>query len=741
MYRNGKSLSKGIDIQKTRQTDEDSNIEHILLPNLVDQKASSCPETVWAEYPKSADTYENGYRAITYRQFANAINGAAWWLEKTMGKGQDFETLAYIGPNDVRYQILLVAAIKAGYKMFFTSPRNSVAAHSQLFKETGCRTLLVPEPRPPPVTALLNGHQIDTLDVPALEILLFGEHEHFQYKKTYHQASNDPIFVLHTSGSTDIPKPLIYTHEYITRSVAISNIKPPSGCSSFNMMHHDARIVLLLPPFHIAGVYFSIINNIYNSSPTILPLPTAIPTSQSLDAILQQTHAYSAFLPPSILEDLSKDPTLLHDVASKVSLIFWSGGPLSHAAGSMISTQIPLHTCYGSSEYGAWPELVVDSPSLSPTTVHHAVPDDSWRYFRLHPDINAKFRHRGNNHFELILPRDPRRSKYLTPFLHFPALRSAYRTRDLFEPHPQKEGYWTYIGRADDIIVFSNGEKTNPIEYESQVVASGGPDATAALVLGAGRPEAGVLIEISQESYKTASDSRDIGAVQDADGTNEKDWTNGLIEKIWPAVEKANASCPAHARVAKERILFTQKDRPFARAGKGTVQRGPTQRLYADAIDRLYSDLDEDTTYNRTKRRNVNGKSLALSTVPSEQLRDTNGALPSSDHSRSTNGASIASAQTWSSLKRKRSSGLPEYGRVINTTKVIEMVCQICRVDPPNFDPETDFFTDLGMDSVQVLQLCRALKRALGRQVEARVVFDNPSVESLNDALKIMLRT
>lgn len=416
--------------------------------------------------------------------------------------------------------------------------------------------------------------------------------------------------------------------------------------------------------------------------------------------------------------------------------MFWSGGPLSHAAGSIISRQIPLHTCYGSSEYGAWPELVLRNSSNSSVNANHTQSNDSWRYFRLHPDINAKFRHRGNNRFELVLPRDGRRNKYLTPFLHFPNLRSAYHTRDLFEPHPHYNGFWTYIGRADDIVVFSNGEKTNPIEYEAQVVANGRPDATAALVFGAGRPEAGLLIELSPESYNDASTSRSINGSQEEDDLSEKEWRTSLIEKLWPAVEKANAFCPAHAKVAKERILFTEKNRPFARAGKGTVQRGPTQRLYADAIDRLYSDLDEETTYSGIKRRNAKGQSPAFSDFSSQSLRDTNGILPSSIPPRPTNAVPITQTQAHGSLKRKRYSDLSECGKIINTTKVIEIVCQICRIDQPDFDPETDFFTGLGMDSVQVLQLCRALKKALGRQVEPRIVFDHPSVKSLNDALK-----
>lgn len=88
-----------------------------LLPNLVDEIASRKPDLVWAEYPKSLSTYAEGFLAVTYHQFANAVNGTAWWLRHTFGTPNDFPTLAYVGPNDVRYQLLLIGAIKAGFKV------------------------------------------------------------------------------------------------------------------------------------------------------------------------------------------------------------------------------------------------------------------------------------------------------------------------------------------------------------------------------------------------------------------------------------------------------------------------------------------------------------------------------------------------------------------------------------------------------------------------------------------------
>ena len=88
-----------------------------LLPNIVDGMAAARPEALYAEIPSSYTSYDQGYRKITYRELANAVNGIAWLLTKELGRGQDFETLAYVGPNDLSYPIIILGAVKAGYKV------------------------------------------------------------------------------------------------------------------------------------------------------------------------------------------------------------------------------------------------------------------------------------------------------------------------------------------------------------------------------------------------------------------------------------------------------------------------------------------------------------------------------------------------------------------------------------------------------------------------------------------------
>lgn len=403
---------------------------------------------------------------------------------------------------------------------------------------------------------------------------------------------------------------------------------------------------------------------------------------------------------------------MLSHVASKLSLIFWSGGPVSQATGSTISTQIRLHTCYGSSEYGAFPELLLKGQSCSSDTLHSSKGDDNWNYFSLQPALNAKFRHRGDNRFELVLPRDPTRTKYLPPFLHFPRIRGAYHTRDLFEPHPSCHGFWAYVGRTDDIVVFSNGEKTNPVEHEAQIVRNAQPCVKAALVFGAGRAEAGLLIELSATCVNKPTDlvhqMRENPGDEHSVTNCERHW----VEKLWPVVEKSNETCPAHARVAKEMILFTEKGKPFLRAGKGTVQRGPTLRLYAEEIERLYAELGEEQELK---------DSMAVSSLSPYARRSLKHSKRSSDNITAPSPSSPSQS--------------------ITANHIAELVREVCHTDPTQteLDHDANFFTVLGMDSLQVLRLSRTLRKAMpmGRMVQSLTIIENPTVRSLEEALRL----
>lgn len=91
-----------------------------LISQLIDQRGEESPEhSIWS-IPRSSNLAD-GFRDIGYGQLSGAINRAAWWIDDSIGKSTTFETLAYMGPPDLRYAVLTVAAQKTGHTVSRTS--------------------------------------------------------------------------------------------------------------------------------------------------------------------------------------------------------------------------------------------------------------------------------------------------------------------------------------------------------------------------------------------------------------------------------------------------------------------------------------------------------------------------------------------------------------------------------------------------------------------------------------------
>ena len=189
-----------------------------------------------------------------------------------------------------------------------------------------------------------------------------------------------------------------------------------------------------------------------------------------------------------------------------------------------------------------------------------------WAYLRFGPHTGVEFRHANGNQYEMVLVRNAKLDYLQGVFLTFPDINE-WPTKDLYSKHPSKADHWHYECRADDIIVFNNGEKVNPLTMQQAI--SNHPDIAGALVAGSGRFQSSLILE-PLKPVKSAVDRE------------------ALVEKVWPTIQRANEECVAHGRVDRDFILFTDPGRPFLRAGKGTIQRNLSIQLYKDEIEALY---------------------------------------------------------------------------------------------------------------------------------------------------------
>lgn len=87
-----------------------------VVPAAIDETAQRTPNAIFASIPKTSYLVD-GYRDVTYREYANTIDRAALLLEESI-KGLDHgEAIGYIGPSDLRYVILAIAAVKIDMKV------------------------------------------------------------------------------------------------------------------------------------------------------------------------------------------------------------------------------------------------------------------------------------------------------------------------------------------------------------------------------------------------------------------------------------------------------------------------------------------------------------------------------------------------------------------------------------------------------------------------------------------------
>lgn len=292
-------------------------------------------------------------------------------------------------------------------------------------------------------------------------------------------------------------------------------------------------------------------------------IPTLAPNKPLTPELADEVHRSGAvtatFLPPSILDAMSKVPEFLEGL-QKMRFAIYSSAPLALPVVEKIKPVTRLVNLYSQSELGM---------------LHWILPDDEDPvHFRVSKLSGIEFQHYEDDLYECVMIRNEPNLKLQGAFLWQPNA-TEQRTNDLFTRHPDpaKSDYWLYRGRLDDIIVFETGEKANPVNMEELIETH--PNVLSAMVIGAGRVQAAVLIEPRGVVLENESQKR------------------SLVDKLWPTIERANEQIPSHGRLVKELVLFTKPNVPILKTPKGTVRRQATYKDYVADFDAAYKAADE----------------------------------------------------------------------------------------------------------------------------------------------------
>lgn len=441
---------------------------------------------------------------------------------------------------------------------------------------------------------------LSTIPIPELSEMVSERTSHYPYTKTWDEAKYDTLLIVHTSGSTGAPKPIYYNHIHLNRPDMDNVVPSVAGRknASLSLLGKNKLTYFGGPFFHLSGIAVSIGVFLAESIAVIGP-PLVVSTGRIAADIISAVPIHGLIMVPSLCEQVFMDHgEEVLPFLNGLSHVCWLGGkhiypsapyealplrtyanssypsqkgPLNQATGDFITTRTKadLWQIIGSTETHLYPLLL-------PPAAH-------WKYLDFHPTcgptvelVPGALAADGSQLYEIVQNRktDMDAGRAFQPvFDIFPDLFQ-WRSRDLvkkIEVDGVDRPLFDFQGRIDDLLILSSGLKINPLHMETEV-SSRHPFLSGSLVFGAGRRECGLLLEVKKADRDGMTSGR----------------RKELLEEVWLSVEIANRALPEHARVKEGMILVTSVEKPFLRAGKGTVIRRLTCDLYAEEIERLY---------------------------------------------------------------------------------------------------------------------------------------------------------
>ena len=355
------------------------------------------------------------------------------------------------------------------------------------------------------------------------------------------------VLILHSSGTTGLPKPIYNSHTYLLGYATCHDFKDAEDAASSSLT--------TLPLYHGFGLHGPFLS-LSVGQPCILPPSSQVPNGASTAALLSMTRAKSLVTVPFILEEISMLPD---DKGVKALLplnyVAFGGGPLKEWVGRKLQAAgVKLLKNYGLTETG--PLGLIFNPT----------PSYDWRYFRLRHDMDLELKilvgmkEKGDaaDHYQLVARP--------------PGWKHSFEVQDRLVSNPRAPlEEFNPIGRTDNLIVLATGEKVLPTILESTLCES--EHVKAAVTFGDGQFELGIIVEPKSEV-----------------SSNEVDQYRELI---WPLVLRAEVEMDNHAQLSsKASIIVVPSGKKLPRSDKGSVLRKDAIAAFEAEIIDMYKNLE-----------------------------------------------------------------------------------------------------------------------------------------------------
>ncbi|KAG9246422.1 hypothetical protein BJ878DRAFT_574050 [Calycina marina] len=518
------------------------------------------------------------FTEVTFLELAYAVERCCAWLLANVegihpaevcgagaetGTGGDVEIrkckpVALFLESDPGLFCYIVALLALNVPCVLLSIRLSPQAIVHLLQQTEATTVLVSNRTNANVKKAFSGDQQvlstspNLLIAPIFDEFLNSPHSKLSWTHSCDRLVREDdrnVIILHSSGSTGLPKPISLAHRYLL-GYATCHEFPESSDESTKGINFST-----LPLFHGFGVLAPSLALSVGKA-FCLPPSTTIVSGKLLIDLLQQNYFTSLMTVPTILEDV----TLLDDftglpsnVLAALDFVAVGGGGMNPAVAEKVhSNGINLLNHFGATELGAL------APIFRPTDNY------DYRYLKIRKDLGLKLEKLEGDDFE---PGSCKLIGY--PF----GWNSDFELQDRLLSNPRNPTSEVKIlGRNDDLIVLSTGEKVLPYIVERELELS--PQIRRAIVFGNGQAEVGVIVE---PTSSIASEEE-------------------FIDSIWESVLRANSLMDAHGQISsKSVIIIKAAEKSIPLSDKGQPQRKAVYELFGGEIQLVYESLGSQT--------------------------------------------------------------------------------------------------------------------------------------------------
>ncbi|KAG8992459.1 hypothetical protein FRB94_013915 [Tulasnella sp. JGI-2019a] len=549
------------------------------LGDIFEHHARNSSSHLWAVWHDPTVPGDDKRGKMTYAIWWNAIQRASKFLMKHFDLPSN-----PIGPEDhciiaifatmdpLSYLVMIHAIIYLGYTAFPLSTRNSVDAVIHLLESSHCRRIVVAGGEPIQKVIRDANQQIGkrvakSQGLWAVDAPKFGElfpeygpstsreaHRVTLTTRPRRPRMSDDALILHSSGSTGFPKSIHITHDSCIDWMRIPWYGERDVCGS-------VLGVPSLPPFHAMGLFAyswlvlgsGVVVGVFD--PTAAP---KAPSPENVLAGLKGTGSDWTLVVPSFLEAWVNDPQAVTYLSTLEQLMYGGGPILAGVVEKLVANGVKAVVLYAATEFGSphvFSPLQGQSEWLKFSTQngHKLLPQDQDRLYEL-----------------VMVARD-----HYCPSATDDLNSAEYATKDLIELHPENKALFRLVGRIDDQVMLSTGEKTNSGPIECIVCTS--TMIERAVVFGWGKTQNGILVQPTKDNE---IDLNDEGAVA------------RFRSSVWDKVREANTFAPQHSHILKEMILVTSPNKPILLTAKNTVIRKAALALYEDEIEACYAAVD-----------------------------------------------------------------------------------------------------------------------------------------------------